>query len=89
MVTAGKVLGKEDAFLKDHHTFWAISAVFPRRAILEQGQTCSLLMATALEHRISCFPLQQLCTLRIFFFFDFPFLSGKEEAKTVYCSLCS
>lgn len=44
-------------------------------------------MAAALKHKISFFPLQELCTLRIFFIFDFPFLFGKEEAKTIY-SLC-
>lgn len=45
----------------------------------------SLLTAAALEHKISFFPVQKLCTLLIF---DFPFLPGKEEAKTIYYSLC-
>lgn len=45
-------------------------------------------MAAALQYKIAFFPLQELCTLKIFFIFDIPFLSGMEEAKTIYYSLC-
>lgn len=80
-------LGKVDAFLEDRCAFWMTLAI-SLRTVVAQGQTRSLLMVAALEHKFSFFPLHEVCTLGIFFIFDFPFLSGKEEAKIIYFSLC-
>ena len=82
-----RVLGKEDAFME--HTlsscwrWWYFWELFWNKDRLAQCYGCS-----CLQHKFSFFPLQEVCTIGIFFIFDFPFLSGMAKAKIIHLFLC-